>query len=119
MTIRKLEDDGDIATSGTQFVNGQTEIAQNVSSRLKLFSGEYFRNILDGTPWFSRILGKGQGVGVRDAAIKRRVLQTQNVSSVYEYDVDFDLQTRVYSVEIGIVTPFGQDIITLSDVLNG
>jgi len=117
MTVRKLDDSGDIATSGTQFLSKQKEIAQTVTTRLRLFLGEYFRDILDGTPWFQDILGKGQSLDVRDAAIKRRVLQTSGVLSIFEFNTDFDLQTRKYSVSMGIVTPFGNELITVSDVI--
>ena len=117
MTVRKLEDSGDIATSGTQFLSSQKEIAQTVTTRLKLFLGEYFRDILDGTPWFQDILGKGQSLDVRESAIKRRVLQTSGVLSIFEFNTDFDLQTREYSVSMGIVTPFGNELITISDVI--
>ena len=116
MTVRKLDDSGDIATSGTQFLSNQKEIAQTVTTRLRLFLGEYFRDILDGTPWFQDILGKGQSLDVKEAAIKRRVLQTIGVLSIFEFNTDFDLQTRKYSVSMGIITPFGKDFITISDV---
>ena len=119
MTVRKLDDSGDIATSGTQFISDQREIAQTIDTRLGLFTGEYFRDILDGTPWFQSILGKGQSLEIKDASIKRRVLQTDGVTSIYEYNSDFDLSDRGYTISMGVVTPFGQDIITLSDVLNG
>jgi len=117
MTVRKLDDSGDITTSGTQFLNDQKEIAQTVTTRLRLFLGEYFRDILDGTPWFQDILGKGQSLDVREAAIKRRVLQTAGVLSIFEFNTDFDLQTRKYSVSMGIITPFGNELITISDVI--
>lgn len=119
MTVRKLDDDGDIATSGTQFIADQREISQTIDTRLGLFTGEYFRDILDGTPWFQSILGKGQSLSIKDAAIKRRVLQTDGVLSIYEYSSDFDLSSRGYAITMGVVTPFGQEIITLSDALNG
>ena len=117
MTVRKLEDDGDIATSGTQFLSNQKEIAQTVTTRLRLFLGEYFRDITKGTPWFQDILGKGQSLDVRDAAIKRIVSQTSGVLSIFEFNTDFDLQKRKYSVSMGIVTPFGNELITVSDVI--
>lgn len=117
MTVRKLDDSGDISTSGTQFLSDQKEIAQTVTTRLKLFLGEYFRDITDGTPWFQDILGKGQSLDVKDAVIKRRVLQTSGVLSVFEFNTDFDLQTRKYSVSVGIITPFGNELITISDVI--
>jgi len=117
MTVRKLDDNGDITTSGTQFLSEQKEIAQTVATRLKLFLGEYFRDILDGTPWFQDVLGKGQSLDIRDAIIKRRVLQTQGVLSIFEFNTDFDLQTRKYSVSMGIITPFGNELITVADVI--
>ena len=62
MTVRRLDDNGDIATSGIQFIGQAEEIAQTVKTRLKLFLGEYFRDINDGTPWFQQILGKGSSL---------------------------------------------------------
>ncbi len=117
MTVRRLEDVGDIATSGAQFLSDQKEIAQTVMTRLKLFLGEYFRDILDGTPWYQEILGKGQSLEVRDAIIKRRVLRTNGVLSIFKYSSEFDLQSRQYLVSMGIVTSFGNEIITLSDAV--
>lgn len=117
MTVRKLEDSGDITTSGEQFINSVEEIAQTVRTRLKLFLGEYFRNINDGTPWFQDILGKGQSLAVKDATIKRRVLQTPGVISIFDFNTDFDPQLRTYSVSMGVVTEFGNALITISDVV--
>ena len=117
MTVRKLDDAGDITTSGTQFTNEQKEIAQTVVTRLKLFLGEYFRDVTDGTPWFQDVLGKGQSLDIRDAIIKRRVLKTPNVLSIFEFNTDFDLDTRKYTVSMGVITPFGNELITISDVV--
>ena len=117
MTVRKLDDAGDIATSGEQFIGATEEIAQTVRTRLKLFLGEYFRNINDGVPWFQQILGKGQSLSVKDVIIKRRILQTPGVIAVFDFTTDFDLQLRKYSVSTGIVTEFGNALITISDVV--
>lgn len=117
MTVRRLDSNGDIATSGSQFVGGAEEIAQTVKTRLKLFLGEYFRDITDGTPWFQQILGKGSSLGVKESLIKRRIIRTEGVNSIYEFETDFDLQTRVYTVKAGIITPFGQATIILSDAV--
>lgn len=107
MTVRRIQDDGDIATSGTQFLTDAEEIAQTIKTRLKLFSGEYFRNILDGTAWFEVVLGKGQPLELKEAVIKRRIIQTQGVASIFKFDADFDLNPRQYSISAGVVTPFG------------
>ena len=117
MTVRRLDQNGDIATSGSQFIGSAEEIAQTVKTRLKLFEGEYFRDISDGTPWFQQILGKGSSLGVKEALIKRRISQTEGVSSIFQFETDFDLSNRRYSVQAGILTPFGQATISLTDVL--
>lgn len=117
MTVRKLDADGDITTSGVQFIDGQSEVAQTVKTRLKLFLGEYFRDTSEGVPWFQKILGQKNVTGVADAIIRQKTLQTIGVSSLFEFTTDFDIQSRKYSVTIGVVTPYGNELITISDVV--
>ena len=117
MTVRALDENGDIVTSGQQFIGGVDEIAQTVSTRLKLFLGEYFRNITDGTPWFEQILGKGPSLESREAAIKNRIIRTEGVTRLVSFSTDFDLDTRTYSVNAGILTPFGTTQISVTDVI--
>lgn len=117
MTVRKIQSDGDIATSGTQFLTGQKEVAQTIKNRLRLFLGEYFRDITDGTPWFQDILGKGKNELVREAILKRRVLQTEGVLSLFEFSADFDIQSRKYTVSMGVKTLYGDELITITDVI--
>ena len=117
MTVRLLYSDGDIATSGTQFTSGVEEVAQTVKTNLKLFLGEYFRNILDGTPWFQQILGKGASFSARESIIKRRIIQTEGVTSISTFSTDFDLTTRAYSVDAGIITAFGTTTISINGIV--
>lgn len=107
MTVRLLQPDGDITTQGVQFASGLDEIEQTIRTRLRLFLGEYFRDITDGTPWFEQILGKGTSVDARDAAIRNRVARTEGVIRLTSYSADFDITTRKYSVTIGVLTSFG------------
>lgn len=107
MTVRLLQPDGDITTQGVQFTSGLDEVEQTIRTRLRLFLGEYFRDITDGTPWFEQILGKGVSVDARDAAIRNRVVNTPNVIRLTSYTSDFNINTREYSVTIGVLTSFG------------
>lgn len=107
MTVRLLQPDGDITTQGVQFTSGLDEIEQTIRTRLRLFLGEYFRDITDGTPWFEQILGKGVSVDARDAAIRNRVARTSGVIRLTSYTSDFNINTREYSVTIGVLTSFG------------
>lgn len=107
MTVRKLDENGDIVTQGSQFLTGQTEIEQTIRTRLRLFLGEYFRDITDGTPWFEQILGKGTSMSAREAALRNRIVRTPGVIRLTSFSTDFDLNTRKYTVTAGALTTFG------------
>ncbi|MCK5126791.1 MAG: hypothetical protein KAR42_11095 [candidate division Zixibacteria bacterium] len=108
MTVRALDPEtGDIVTSGVQFVSDQIEIAQTITTRLRLFSGEYFRDVNDGTPWFQVILDKASTLTQKDAAIKRRIAETDGVIELLSYSTDFDINQRGYTVQCEVQTEFG------------
>src|SRR5574344_2499530 len=108
MTVRKLDENGDIVTSGVQFITERDEIAQTVKTRLHLFLGEYFRDTTDGTPWFESILGKGSALSNKDAILRNRIVRTPGVIRLTSFSTDYDLTTRRYSVSAGILTQYGE-----------
>lgn len=111
MTVRRLDPiTGDIVTRGRQFITGnlpQEEIAQTIRTRLRLFYGEYFRNITIGTPWFQVILDKNATLAQRDAAIKRIIIQTEGVLQLLKFETDYILATRSYTVSAEVLTATG------------
>lgn len=107
MTVRRLDENGDIVTRGSVFLTGQSEVEQTIRTRLRLFLGEYFRDITDGTPWFEQILGKGASMSAREAALRNRIVRTPGVVRLTSFSTDFDLNTRKYSVTVGALTTFG------------
>lgn len=108
MTVRLIDPDtGDIVTSGKQFTDGVEEIAQTVKTRLRLFLGEYFRDVTDGTPWWESILGKEGTLSSKEAIIKSRILRTDGVVRLVSFSTDFDINTRIYTVNAGILTKYG------------
>lgn len=110
MTVRRIDPNtGDIATSGQQFIKPSAEaIAQRIKTRLNLFTGEYFRDITDGTPWFETILGKGSTVSQREAALRTRIVRTDGVLQLIKFTTDFDITTRRYDVSCVVLTEYGQ-----------
>ncbi|QDP56513.1 MAG: putative baseplate wedge protein [Prokaryotic dsDNA virus sp.] len=114
MTVRLLDAGGDISTSGQQFATEREEIAQTVQTRLRLFLGEYFRDVTDGTPWWESILGKEGTLSSKEAIIKSRIVRTEGVEQLVEFSTDFDINTRVYSVSAGILTQYGTTYFTVS-----
>lgn len=117
MTVRKLLDSGDIATSGSQFVSGASEVAQTIKTRLQLFLGEYFRDVAEGTDWFGRILGKNVGLGRAEAEIKRRIAQTPDVRAITGFQFDFDTASRTATVTCSVATPYGEASVTVGSIV--
>lgn len=112
MTVRKLDENGDIVTQGSMFLTGREEIEQTIKTRLRLFLGEYFRDITDGTPWFEQILGKGSTLSAREAALRNRIVRTPGVVRLTSFKTNFDLDTRTYSVTAGALTTYGLITVT-------
>ena len=115
MTVRLLDENGDIVTSGVQFTKGKEEIAQTVKTRLRLFKGENFRNITDGTPWWESILGKEGTLTSKEAIIKNRIVRTEGVVRLVTFSTDFNIKTRAYSIVAGILTEQGEIEITVTN----
>lgn len=111
MTVRRIDPEtGDIITSGRQFITGrnsQEEIRQTIITRLRLFSGEYFRNINDGTPWFQVILEKRTTNEAREAVLRRRLIETPGVLQLVEFQSDFDIDSRKLTVTAEVLTEHG------------
>ena len=114
MTVRLLDDNGDIVTSGVQFSSDVNEIAQTVATRLRLYLGENFRNIQDGTPWWESILGKEGTLSSKEAILKNRIIRTEGVTRILSFSTDYDNSTRAYSVNAGILTIYGETELTVS-----
>lgn len=108
MTVRALDANGDIVTRGEIFIEGQAEIAQTIQTRLKLFLGEYFRNIQDGTPWFEKILGKFENLNAVEAILRNRIVTTEGVSRLLSFSLDYDISARKLQITSFVLTQYGE-----------
>ena len=107
MTVRALDSNGDIVTSGVQFITEQAEIGQTIYTRLRLFLGEYFRDTTDGTPWFEQILGKAVNMSAREAVLRKRIANTSGVIRLISFSADFDRDSMTYTVSASVLTQYG------------
>lgn len=109
MRYRKLDANGDYTFGHQQadFYRDQPEaVAQAVQTRLGLFTGEWFLDTTDGTPWRTDILGK-YTQGAYDAVLKDRILQTDGVKSIDAYSSSLDRNARRLTVNATISTIYG------------
>ena len=110
MRYRKLSSDGDyVFGSGKNdfLVNSPEAVAQAILSRLKLWLGEWFADISDGTGWNQSIVGK-QSKNLYELTLHQRVLETPGVKSIVDFQSALDPDTRRLTVSMTVNTIFGE-----------
>jgi len=108
MRNRALSPSGDFqfGLSDAQFlVNSPEAVAQAVRTRLELRTGEWFLDLLDGTPYREKILGENTQP-LYDQAIQERIAGTPGVLAITDYSSTLD-RSRKLSVSATISTIYG------------
>ena len=113
MRYRKLDNDGDFSAGhGTAdfFVDQPEAVGQSVLTRLRLWTGEWFLNTDEGTPYREQVLGahRRQSAG---PAIKLRVAGTEGVTEVSDFAADYDGDARALTVTATVDTVYGETTI--------
>lgn len=114
MIYRQLDDSGDFtfgSGASNYLQNTPDTVIQAVVTRLKLWEGEWFLDITDGTPYLSGTLGKYTR-DTADQIIKMRILGTDGVSSIDSYQAIYDGNDRSYTVSATISTIYGTADVT-------
>ena len=106
MRVRKLDKAGDMifGRSNEYYVDEANAVAQDAMTRLKLWRGQWFLDTTEGTPWIQEILGKHQGA---DAVIRKRILETDGVQTLDDFEAILDPDTRTLTVSATISTIYG------------
>lgn len=89
-------------------------VAQAVVTRLRLLSGEWFLDVEDGTAYQAGVLGK-QTLETASAVIRERILGTQGLVEILEFDISENRDTRTLTMSAKIDTIYGPT--TLIEVL--
>jgi len=84
-------------------------VAQLILTRLKLNTGEWFENLLDGLPLWQQILGQGHGKNQAflNLLIQQRIRKTYGVVGVSNVQSSYNSSTRSYSFSCTVKTQFG------------
>lgn len=117
MKYRRLDANGDYSFGNGDFnfhLNTPDAVAQAVVTRLKLWAGEWFLNIDEGTPYQAGGLGTNKAQTI-DPMIRERILNTQGVLSITNYSSSFNPDTRAFSCSVSIDTVYGAA--TINEVL--
>lgn len=97
-----LGSDGSLA-----LVQDGPEVVQHVRSRLLFFTGEWFLDLLAGTPYFESIFVKPADLGRVESILKTRILETPEVSTLTEFYMDFNEITRNLRINFTAETTYG------------
>lgn len=110
MRYRKLDAAGDYVMghgAADLWTDDAQGVAQAVKTRLMLFSGEWFLDVEEGTPWMTKVLGKHRREDF-DPLIRRRILETRGVRELTAYESAWDAETRQLTISATITTVYGQ-----------
>ena len=93
---------------GTQdyWVDQARGCGQVAETRLLLWTGQWFLNVTDGTPWQTEVLGK-YTQDVRDMVIQERIYGTPGVKDITAYNSQLATQTRDWTVHATLDTVYG------------
>ena len=109
MKYRKLDENNDM-TFGNQvsdfFHDVPDGVSQAIMTRLKMWAGEWFLNITEGTPYQAAILGNDTKQTI-DPAIRARILETPGVISIDSLSVDFNEDDRICTISAIVSTIYG------------
>lgn len=103
-----LDSNGDYSFGkGQQNITyGVYAVAQAIETRLKLLKNEWWENTEEGLPLFQAIIGSGiQDKDIIDNIIKERIINTQDVISIEEFEST--IENRLYTVSCKILTKYG------------
>ncbi|MBQ4775244.1 MULTISPECIES: hypothetical protein [Pectobacterium] len=114
MRYRRESEDGDYTFGqgdDTWLINSPEAVAQAVKTRFELWLGQWFLDTAAGTPWIQSVLGK-QRSDTYNLAIRQRILETQGVSSISEFNTTVNSATRRVSFTATIETIYGTTTVT-------
>lgn len=113
MRYRKLDNNGDMqfGNSSADFYVDQPEgITQAIMTRLKLWAGEWFLDISEGTPYQQAILGTGTKSTI-EPVIRARILDTEGVDSIETFSLEINELNRNATIIATVNTIYGQTAI--------
>jgi hypothetical protein len=106
MRYRQLDANGDYPLNLPFLYNSPACVAQAVLTRLKLWQGEWFADLSDGTPYLQSVLGETAQLHP-DVYIKQRILETPGVNAIVSYESTINSSTRQLIVTGQIDTIYG------------
>lgn len=90
-------------------VDSPAAVAQCVVTRLRLWEGEWYLALDEGTPYFQDVLGQ-YNPGLAAAVVQDRIVNTPFVTGLNNFNFNYNSETRVLQTSGEIITAFGPSI---------
>lgn len=112
MIYRRLDINGDytFGQGGYNFVKDSEAVSQAIQTRILLLYEEWWENLEEGTPLFQNILNQRNtqaGKNAVDIIIKDRILTTQGVIQITDFESSFDTN-KTYTANLSVDTVYGE-----------
>ena len=107
--IKALDENNDIFLEDGQIhrIDDGAEVVQEVRSRLLLYLDEWFLDTSVGVDYFGVIFVKPVDLSLVESELKSAIIDTENVSELISFELDFNSITRLLSVAFEAETTFG------------
>lgn len=114
MKYRREDDSGDytFGQGDNTFLTDTLEaVAQAVKTRFALWTGEWFLDVTEGTPYRESILGKHKS-DAYNMVVRERILGTPGVTEILEFTTEYNGDTRRVVFTATINTLYGETTVT-------
>lgn len=119
MRYRQLSPTGDYQFGQGQLnflINSPEAVAQAVETYLRLWLGEWYLNINDGTPWLEGVFGYNSQAEA-DQTLIQTILGVQGVQDLRNWESTVDPVTRAYtSISAILDTIYGETPLQLENI---
>jgi hypothetical protein len=96
--------------TGNFLINSPAGVAQLAGTRLALWTGQWFLDLTEGTPYSTQILGKGTQ-SLYDNALTQRILGTTGVTAILSYQSQLNPSTRALTYSATLDTAYSTSTI--------
>jgi hypothetical protein len=117
ITYLRLDAENDPIFNSAASLSDLAAVAQAIETRVKLFQGEWWENLNEGTPMFQDILGSSgsaKNQTTMSLILTERVAGTPYVSQVKEVVATFNRTTREFSYRAVAQTAFGETPVVIA-----
>jgi hypothetical protein len=89
------------------FARNAQACAQNVTTKLRFFMGEWFLDQTYGTPWFQDIFKKPVNQPLSEADIKAVIYSETGVNQILSFSFELDHASRQATIRVDLDTIYG------------